>query len=85
MYNKIRFEIINELKKNKIVCYTGSCPEIYLEKAFKNLTGFSQPRLNNCKLLGETSIALDVNHTLSLKEHGHNIMKIKKILEKIIN
>ena len=53
------------LKQKNIKCFTGSCPEIYLEKSFKKLNKFKIKRLRVCKLLGETSIALDLNHTLS--------------------
>lgn len=83
-YKKIRFEIIKELKLSKINCFTGSCPEIYLEKSFKKLQNFKVVRLKNCKILGETSIALDVNHTLSNLQHKKNLSKIKKVIEKVI-
>ena len=82
-YKKLRYEIINNLKKNKIKCFTGSCPEIYLEKAFKDLKYFKYKRLINCKILGETSIALDVNHTLSYSQHKHNVVKMNSVLEKL--
>ena len=32
-----RDQIIKNLKKKNIICYYGACPEIYLEKVFKNL------------------------------------------------
>ena len=44
-YNKFRFEIIKKLKLNNIKCFTGSCPEIYLEKSFKKLKNFKIVRL----------------------------------------
>ncbi len=83
-YKRIRFQIIKELKLANIKCFTGSCPEIYLEKSFKKLKNFKTPRLNNCKLLGETSIAFDVNHTLNKMQHKNNLSKIKKVIEKVI-
>ena len=46
---KIRERIIKNLKKNNLRCFTGSCPEIYLEKSFKKLKGFKQKRLKIVK------------------------------------
>ncbi len=83
-YNqKIRFKIIKFFKENDIKCFTGACPEIYLEKSFKNLENIKFKRLENCKLLGSTSLALDINHTLSNYEHNNNLLKIKNTLKKI--
>ena len=50
-YKKIRFKIIKDLKKNDLKCFTGSCPEIYMEKSFKNSKNFKVTRLKTCKLL----------------------------------
>ena len=82
-YQKIRFKIIKLLKGNNIKCFTGACPEIYLEKSFKRLKNITFKRLKNCKLLGNTSLALDVNHTLSDYENYKNQLKIKNTLKKI--
>ena len=82
-YQNIRFKIIKNLKKNNLKCFTGSCPEIYLEKSFKKLNNFKVIRLKNCKILGETSIALDVNHTLTNAKHKMNLSKLKIVLERI--
>ena len=34
--NQNKNNILNRINKMKIPCFTGSCPEVYLEKAFKN-------------------------------------------------
>jgi len=81
-YKKIRYKIIKSLKKDDVKCFTGSCPEIYLEKAFKKLKNFKVIRLKNCKILGETSIALDVNHTLKDNEHKQNLLRLESVLKK---
>ena len=83
-YKNIRFEIIQNLKKINLKCFTGSCPEIYLEKSFKKLKKFKQPRLKNCKILGETSIALDVNHTIKNSDHKKNLLKLETVITKKI-
>jgi len=82
-YQKIRFKIIRILKKNNFKCFTGSCPEIYLEKSFKKLKNFKQKRLKNSKILGETSIALDINHTLIHSIHKKKLLNFEKIINKI--
>ena len=84
-YKKIRFEIIKNLKKKKLKCFTGSCPEIYLEKAFKQLENFNSKRLKNCKVLGETSIALDINHTLIYSQHKKKLLSLKNAIDKIFS
>ena len=84
-FQQIRFKIISNLKKSGIKCFTGSCPEIYLEKAFKNKKNLRVKRLENCKILGKTSLAFDMNHTLSQKQHKKQLVKIKQKLSKILN
>ena len=82
-YKKLFFKIIKNLNKKNLKCFTGSCPEIYLEKSFKSLKNYKNIRLKNCKILGETSIALDVNHTFSYSKHRKNLKKLKVVLDEI--
>ncbi len=82
-YQKLRFKIIQDLRKNNLKCFTGSCPEIYLEKAFKKLNNSKIIRLKNCKTLGETSIALEINHTLKYSQHKKKILILKQVIDKI--
>ena len=83
-YQKKRLEIIKQLKRKNIKSFTGSCPEIYLEKAFVKLQKTKFKRLKNSKILGNTSLALDVNHTLSYRDHKKELVIIKFILNKIL-
>tara|TARA_B100000787_G_scaffold168565_1_gene157571 strand:- start:1743 stop:2915 length:1173 start_codon:yes stop_codon:yes gene_type:complete len=82
-YQKIRFKIIKNLKRNNLKSFTGSCPEIYLEKSFKKLKNFKVTRLMNSKILGETSIALDINHTLTQTQHKKNALELELVLDGI--
>jgi dTDP-4-amino-4,6-dideoxygalactose transaminase len=51
-----------------VPCYSGSCSEVYLEKAFDN-TGFRpKERLPAAKELGETSLMFLVHPTLTKEE-----------------
>ena len=81
-YQKLRFKIIKDLRKNNLKCFTGSCPEIYLEKAFKKLNNAKPIRLKNCKTLGQTSIALEINHTLEYSQHKKKLLILKQVIEK---
>jgi dTDP-4-amino-4,6-dideoxygalactose transaminase len=82
-YKNIRFRIIKKLNKKNLRCFTGSCPEIYLEKSFKKLKNFKQKRLKNSKILGETSIALDINHTLNNFQHKKNLLNLQLVLKSL--
>ena len=79
--NKInQKKLIQKLKKLKINCGVGPCPEIYREKIFKKLKHYPKKRLINAKLLGETSIMIPINPYRSLKKINSEIISIKKIL-----
>ena len=83
--NKIKQnELLEQLTKNKINCGVGACPEIYRENIFKKLKFYPKKRLNNAKLLGETSIMFPINPYKSLTKIKSEISSIKKILNKYI-
>jgi dTDP-4-amino-4,6-dideoxygalactose transaminase len=48
-----------------VPCYTGSCSEVYLEKAFDHTNWRPAHRLTVAKELGETSLMFLVHPTLS--------------------
>ena len=63
-----RDRIIYEINALGVPCYSGSCSEVYLEKAF-DATGFRpKERLSNAKELGETSLMFLVHPTLTKEE-----------------
>jgi dTDP-4-amino-4,6-dideoxygalactose transaminase len=63
-----RDRIVEEINVRGVPCYTGSCSEIYLEKAFEG-TGFRPAeRLPVAKELGETSLMFLVHPTLTEDE-----------------
>lgn len=63
-----RDRIIAEFHKNGVPCFSGSCSEVYLEKAFEG-TGFRpETRLPNARELGETSLMFLVHPTMSKVE-----------------
>ena len=48
-----------------VPCYSGSCSEVYLEKAFVNTPYRPKERLAVAKELGETSLMFLVHPTLT--------------------
>ncbi len=63
-----RDRILREAAALGAPCGPGSCSEIYLEKAFVDRRKGDHPRLPVTKALGETSILLPVDQTLSLSD-----------------
>lgn len=60
-----RDRIMNEIVARGVPCYSGSCSEVYLEKAFDNTTYRPPQRLWTTKVLGETSLMFLVHPTLT--------------------
>ena len=63
-----RDSILNALNEKKIPCFSGSCSEIYLEKAFDNHPSRPNVRLTVAKELGETSLMFLIHPTLTTNE-----------------
>lgn len=63
-----RDQILGEITARGVPCYSGSCSEIYLEKAFDDTGWRPKERLPVSKELGETSLAFLVHPTLSNAE-----------------
>ncbi|MFW9299539.1 hypothetical protein ACN9OH_01105 [Glaesserella parasuis] len=64
-------------------CYSGSCSEEYLEKAFDNTPWRPEQRLENAKKLGETSLMFLVHPTLTEDNLKHILSSIKLIIQQI--
>ncbi|PWD85354.1 DegT/DnrJ/EryC1/StrS family aminotransferase [Ignatzschineria cameli] len=75
-----RDRIIEEIVARGVPCYSGSCSEVYLEKAFDNTGWRPQERLPHAKELGETSLMFLVHPTLTETE----IEKTCKILAEVM-
>jgi len=63
-----RDRVIIEINKLGVPCYSGSCSEVYLEKAFSGNKYRPERRLTNAKELGETSLMFLVHPTLTEDE-----------------
>jgi dTDP-4-amino-4,6-dideoxygalactose transaminase len=63
-----RDRIMTEITALSVPCFSGSCSEIYLEKAFVDAGLAPAERLPVAKALGETSLMFLVHPTLSSKD-----------------
>lgn len=60
-----RDRIMAEINQRGIPCFSGSCSEVYLEKAFDNTSWRPTERLPVAKELGDTSLMFLVHPTLT--------------------
>ncbi len=77
-----RDRIIKEIVKNNVPCFSGSCSEIYREKAFKKTSFRPKNRLKVAKDLGDTSLMFLIHPNLTKKELDHTCIIIKKVMNK---
>jgi dTDP-4-amino-4,6-dideoxygalactose transaminase len=63
-----RDRIIAEINARGVPCYSGSCSEVYLEKAFDGSGFRPAKRLPNAKELGETALMFLIHPTLTAQE-----------------
>jgi len=75
-----RDRIMNEIVAEGVPCFSGSCSEVYLEKAFDGTGWRPEQRLSVAKELGETSLMFLVHPTLT----GAEIQKTCDVLSKVM-
>lgn len=63
-----RDRILNEISARGVPCFSGSCSEVYLEKAFDDTGWRPVDRLPVAKELGETSLMFLIHPTLTEAE-----------------
>jgi dTDP-4-amino-4,6-dideoxygalactose transaminase len=80
--NWSRDRLIGELNTLGVPCFSGSCSEIYLEKAFDILPTKPVKRLPVAKELGETSLMFLVHPTLTVKYMNEVIETIQGVFAK---
>ena len=80
-----RDRILKEINKAGVPCYTGSCPEVYTEKAFDNTSFRPISDSPIAKELGETSLMFLIHPTLTQDNINTTCSTIKRVLDKITN
>jgi len=75
-----RDRVVEEMNSSGVPCFTGSCPEIYLEKSFACTNYRPSSRLPNARKLGDTSLMFLVHPTLTTDELNSAVDSIQRIL-----
>lgn len=77
-----RDRIMQEVDDAGVPCFSGSCSEIYLEKAFTSRGWGPKTRHPNAKMLGETSLAFQVHPTLRDEDVDHAVSVVRDVVTK---
>lgn len=75
-----RDRILNEINAAGVPCYSGSCSEIYLEKAFDGTGWRPEQSLPVAKQLGDTSLMFLVHPTLTQAEMDKTCSVLTEVL-----
>ena len=78
---ELRDKIMRGINEKGVPCYSGSCSEVYLEKAFDNTEFRPKERLPNAKELGETSLMFLAHPTLTEDEIQQTCDAIISVME----
>lgn len=76
-----RDRLLAELMRRGVPVYSGSCSEVYLEKAFQHSGLQPKSRLPNAKELGETSLMFLVHPTIEDRHQLQILSIVKSVLE----
>lgn len=79
-----RDRIINEIIACGVPCFSGSCSEVYLEKAFDDTPWRPVKALPVAKKLGETSLMFLVHPTLTSSEIDKTCNILKETMQKAV-
>lgn len=77
-----RDRIMAEINAAGVPCYSGSCSEVYLEKAFDGTGWRPAGRLPVAKELGETSLLFLVHPTLTEAEIARTAQAARAVVER---
>lgn len=79
-----RDRIINEIVAEGVPCYSGSCSEVYLERAFDNTGWCPESRLQNARALGENSLMFLVHPTLLPSEIDKTCTVLTQVMRRAV-
>ncbi|WP_436905360.1 DegT/DnrJ/EryC1/StrS family aminotransferase [Acinetobacter johnsonii] len=78
-----RDRIMAEINALDVPCFSGSCSEVYLEKAFDHTPWRPEQRLHNAQALSESSLMFLVHPTLSEQSMQKTITAIQTVMADI--
>ena len=76
-----RDRILEEIVQQGVPCYTGSCSEVYLEKAFAGTGWRPAKRLPVARELGETSLMFQVHPGLKKSEIRRTVQVLMAVMQ----
>lgn len=77
-----RGSIMQAINDAGVPCFSGSCSEIYLEKAFKDIASHPAKRLTVAKKLGETSLMFLVHPTLGEEHMRQAVAVVQNVMQR---
>ena len=75
-----RDRILGEISSKGVPCFSGSCSEVYLEKAFDDTGWRPAERLSVARELGETSLMFLVHPTLTQAEIDKTCAVLREVM-----
>lgn len=75
-----RDRIMVEVEQEGIPCFSGSCGEVYQERAFEAAGLRPRRRLMNARILGQTSLMFLVHPTLSLDDMEDTAQAVENVM-----
>lgn len=75
-----RDRLVQEINQRGVPCYTGSCSEVYLEKAFDNTGWRPESRLPVAKELGETSLMFLVHPGIGQEDMEKTVQVLAAVM-----
>ena len=79
-----RDRILAEINSLGVPCYSGSCSEVYLEKAFDSTPFRPEKRLPNAQRLGETSLMFLVHPTLTAEHIDQTCGVLQRVMAQAV-
>jgi dTDP-4-amino-4,6-dideoxygalactose transaminase len=80
-----RDRIMQAINDAGVPCFSGSCSEIYLEKAFEGTPSRPTERLSVAKELGETSLMFLVHPTLGAVHMQRTVGVVQEVMQQACN
>jgi dTDP-4-amino-4,6-dideoxygalactose transaminase len=75
-----RDRVMGEIVARGVPCYSGSCSEVYLEKAFDGTGWRPEERLPVARELGETSLMFLVHPGIGEAEIGRTVEVVGEVM-----
>ena len=80
-----RERIIQQIVERGVACFSGSCSEVYLERAFDGMRSRPLERLPVARELGETSLMFLVHPTLTAEDIDRTVSVARDVLARATN